>query len=427
MQKSESLQGSSDHQQKQTDAFLNDSNRTRTSSSSYASYDEDDDIELKRKRQKVYDKSLENDTNEINLSTSSASSTASLSPNSKKSKNPEESNSDNYSKKPPYSYVTLIGMAIKSSPMKRLTLSEIYEFICKQFPYYEKNKKGWQNSIRHNLSLNECFIKFPRSSTLATMNTNDNSSKSTGCSDRKGCYWTIDPNCYEMFSDNLINYKRRRRVVKKPLTPGTSNSSLQPPPVPDVKNEKNKNTNLNHRISSPSLSTSSASSTSSTPSCLTPCNKLNNQISNSQVDPLVHLKQQALAQLAPLNYLNPTLNLFNPYLALQQQTQLDPTSAMALLSRPLESLYAAAAIAAASQQPMSPNTIGLTAPNAGVALNGHNFLNNQISGPQQNDIKTRMVELATLFQHQQQQQYQNHFQNFNLIQQQQQVFNQQSK
>ena len=128
-----------------------------------------------------------------------------------------------FSKKPPYSYVTLIGMAIKSSPGKRLTLSEIYEFICKQFPYYERNKKGWQNSIRHNLSLNECFIKYPRSSIEGE--------GQNSCSDRKGCFWTIDPNCYEMFSDNLINYKRRRRVIKKQSVPnlvqflGQSNES----------------------------------------------------------------------------------------------------------------------------------------------------------------------------------------------------------
>lgn len=61
--------------------------------------------------------------------------------------------------KPPYSFSCLIFMAIEESPTKKLPVKDIYDWVQVNFPYFRNAPTGWKNSVRHNLSLNKCFMK----------------------------------------------------------------------------------------------------------------------------------------------------------------------------------------------------------------------------------------------------------------------------
>ncbi|KAJ7997750.1 hypothetical protein DPEC_G00215370 [Dallia pectoralis] len=97
-------------------------------------------------------------------------------------------------------------MAIKSAQDQHATLSGIYQFIMDRFPFYHDNKQGWQNSIRHNLSLNDCFIKVRRDKGRPG----------------KGSFWTLDTKCLDMFENG--NYRRRKRKVKSQETAGSKSN-----------------------------------------------------------------------------------------------------------------------------------------------------------------------------------------------------------
>lgn len=85
--------------------------------------------------------------------------------------------------KPRYSYRSLIGMSILRAPSRRLTLAQIYKWISDTFSYYRASDAGWQNSIRHNLSLNKAFIKQERPKD----------------DPGKGNYWAIEPGMESQF------------------------------------------------------------------------------------------------------------------------------------------------------------------------------------------------------------------------------------
>jgi len=113
--------------------------------------------------------------------------------------------------KPPFSYIALIAMAIRDSQTGKLTLAEINEYLMKKFPFFRGPYTGWRNSVRHNLSLNECFQKILR-----------DPSRPWG----KDNYWTINPNSEYTFADGV--FRRRRKRLARKVVSYTHNVVMNP-------------------------------------------------------------------------------------------------------------------------------------------------------------------------------------------------------
>ena len=118
--------------------------------------------------------------------------------------------------KPQHSYIGLIAMAILSSAEKKMVLSDIYQHILDHYPYFRNRGPGWRNSIRHNLSLNDCFVKAGRSA------------------NGKGHYWAIHPANIDDFTKGDFRRRKAQRKVRKHMglsVPDDEDSS-SPTPTP---------------------------------------------------------------------------------------------------------------------------------------------------------------------------------------------------
>lgn len=102
--------------------------------------------------------------------------------------------------KPPHSYIALIATAILNSPEKRLTLTEINEYLVKHYVFFRGSYQGWKNSVRHNLSFNKCFVKILR-----------DPARPWG----KDNYWTVSSLNDYLLSDGSFRRRRRRKPKKR--------------------------------------------------------------------------------------------------------------------------------------------------------------------------------------------------------------------
>ncbi|XP_019201952.1 forkhead box protein M1 [Oreochromis niloticus] len=114
------------------------------------------------------------------------------------------------SERPPYSYIAMIQFAINSRKNRRMTLKEIYMWIEDNFPYYrDVAKPGWKNSIRHNLSLHDLFIR-------------------ETSPDGKMSFWTIRPEANRYLTLDHVYKHQKRTLPDARKTPTSSERKMKP-------------------------------------------------------------------------------------------------------------------------------------------------------------------------------------------------------
>ena len=107
-------------------------------------------------------------------------------------------NCDSSLMKPPKPYLEIIADAILTAPDHMMQLHEIYNYMETKYAYFAKNvNKSWRNSVRHNLSLNECFVKAGRGS------------------NGKGNYWKIHNACEPDFIRGNFRRKNFKILIRQ--------------------------------------------------------------------------------------------------------------------------------------------------------------------------------------------------------------------
>ena len=114
--------------------------------------------------------------------------------------------------KPEESYVAMIAKAILSSPENRMMLSDIYDHLSKTSTYCATTKAPWRNAVRHNLSVNECFIK-----------------SGAVTNGKRGYYWAIHPACADEFRRGRFNRTEAKRRIQQAQRAAMASINLNMP------------------------------------------------------------------------------------------------------------------------------------------------------------------------------------------------------